>query len=338
MWPRAYNNDSVFFTSDYFLTEDTCAEIVRVGTFDPWQKIFRGQFKDISRLKPEEVIAKGNFDDNGLKDGDFICYYSNGNIEADGNFTKNKYSGRWNFYYVTGKPRLSFIATGTGIKILDAWNEDGKKTVDNGFGTYESVIGPIKWSGKLVGGTPDGKWTAATLFARRDEVLGTERFKLGEFVKGSNAMGEYTDSSHILLASYDLLPFTKAEKMWMSSTPCHGIQPAIAINAQPPNGPEQFMNWVAERLGPILNSVQPNSINEPIELKGKVVKDGRIVFENTEGNDRKLISALTAGLSGVGNFSPARLDGKVVDQEMTIIIKYNSSVYSFSYKLLPVGL
>ncbi|MCW3107795.1 MAG: hypothetical protein JWQ09_2301 [Segetibacter sp.] len=337
VWARAYTKDKVFFSKDYFLVEDTCAEVVRFGAFNPWTKKFTGPFKDISSVNPEGVIAEGSYDDNGLKEGDFKSYYPNGNMEAKGNFTNNVYSGRWDFYYPTGKPKLSFVATGTGIKILDVWNEDGKKIVDNGAGPYESVIGPIVWSGKLVGGIPDGKWTVGTMYARNN-ILGTERFRLGQFVKGSNVMGEYTDSSHLLLASPDLLHLTKAEKMWMSNVPCHGTRQAITIYAQPPNGTEQFSNWVAERLGPVLNSSQLNSINEPIELKGKVQEDGRIIFKNTEGNDRRLVSALTTGLNGLGNFTPARADGKIVQQDIIIIIKYNSSVYTFTYRLLPVGL
>jgi hypothetical protein len=337
VWARAYTKDKVFFNNDYFLVEDTCAEIVRLGAFNPWTKKFTGKFKDISSAD-ERVVAEGNYNADGLKDGDFVSYYLNGNTEAKGNFTNDMYNGRWDFYYPTGKPKLSLVATGKAIKILDVWNEEGKKTVENGAGTYESVIGPIAWSGKLVAGTPEGKWTAKTLYVRQDEVLGTERFKLGQFVKGSNVVGEYTDSSHILLASPELLHLAKAEKLWMSTVPCHGARQAIATNAQPANGPEQFTNWIAERLGPVLNNVQLNSVNEPIELKGTVLEDGRLTFKNTEGNDRKLVSALTMGLSGLSNFTPARRDGKTVQQELVIIIKYNSSVYTFTYRLLPVGL
>ena len=326
--------DSVVLAYDsrYFLTEDSCADIVRYAHFDVQQRKFIGKFRDVSQANPAQLVAEGAYNHVGLRDGDFVSYYVNGTLQARGRFKEGQLNGRWEVFYPTGEPRINFLANDSEVKVLATWDEYGKKMVDNGYGNYESIIGPILWKGLLVGGQPDGKWVAQRL-TRTGEELASERFKLGVFQKGKNQAGEYKDVSRILLVSAeDLLPFIKAERFWVSSEPCHAAPKKIAISAHYAKGPQAFGAEISERLTPVLNGLKLVSFNEPIALRGKVLTDGRLVFDATD----KITARVKSGLMGLPLLEPAWLDGKRVEQEIVIEISYNTSVYRFRYWFLPV--
>ena len=334
---KAFEKDSIniAFTENYLITDDSCAAITRLGHYNFQERKFKGRFIDVNRLNLQQIIAAGTYDENGLKDGDFISYYLNGKIQAKGNFKHNMFDGKWDFFYPDGTPKITFVADGNNIKIVNTWNEDGKKIIDNGYGNYESIIGGVLvWKGKLVGGTPDGKWTLQRTI-RSEDVLVTERFKLGEFQKGSNQAGEYKDSSHIVLVSMDILPLINAENLWVSNEPCNATRKKFIINARYPKGADQFGEEIKDRLAPVLEKMNL-SFNEPLELQGKILEDGRIIFDAPKG-DSKNTSPLISALHSLPLLEPARADGKPTQQDMIIIIKLNSSVYSFSYRFLPVN-
>lgn len=335
---RYFEHDSVniSFTNDYYFIEDSCADIIRLGHYDGYRRKFKGSFVDVSRLNPHQIIAQGSYDETGRKDGHFISYYPNGNPQANGNFEKEMFVGRWNFFYPSGPPKLSFDADSLHIKILNAWSEKGKKTVDNGNGVYESVIGPIVWRGRLSNGTPDGRWTANRMFGRPEDVLATEIFKNGVFQKGNNSMGVYRDTSHILLASTDLLSLVKGEQLWLASVPCNGVAAKTINGARYAAGAQQFKIAIKDHLEPVLGSLQLSQFAEPIELQGKVLTNGRILLYAGKGIDQKLLPAFSSGLNGLPLLLPATVDGKAAEQEILITIRYNSSVYIFTYSLLAV--
>ena len=331
-----FENDSVniAFNEKYFITDDSCADIIRLGHYNMPERKFNGRFTDVSKLNPEKIIGAGTYDKNGMKEGEFVSYYLNGNLQAKGAFRNNMFNGKWDFYYSSGKPNISFIANGSEIKILNTWNEEGKKLVDNGYGDYESIVeGGLVWKGKLVGGTPDGKWVLHSM-SRSEDVLVTEWFKLGEFQKGHNKVGDYEDASHIVLVSTDMLPLIKAENLWVSNEPCYAAQKKNVINARYSKGADQFGEEIRDRLAPVLETMNV-SFNEPLEILGKILETGRISFGAPKG-DSKLTAPLISALQNLPFLEPARADGKVTQQDMIIIIKVNSSVYSFSYRILPI--
>ena len=326
--------DSVVLSYDhrYFLTKDSCADIVRYAHYDVQQQKFTGRFRDVSKANPGQLMAEGGYNEIGLREGDFVSYYANGVLQAKGRFKDGGFDGRWEIFYPTGDPKINFIASDSEVKVLATWDENGKKLVDNGFGNYESMIGPIVWKGLLVGGQPDGKWVAQRM-ERSGEELASERFKLGVFQKGKNLSGDYKDASRILLVSAeDLLPFIKAEHFWVSREPCHAAPKKIFISDHYAKGTQPFGEELAVHLTPVLNGLKLVSFNEPIELRGKVLTDGRLVFDATD----KTAASLKSGLMGLPLLEPARLDWKKVEQEIVIEISYNMSVYRFRYRFLPL--
>src|SRR5688572_3049217 len=134
---RNLGNDSInlSFNNEYYLIEDSCADIVRYGHMNFKQRIFFGPFTDINKDN-QAIVAEGNYTSTGLKDGDFTIYYLNGNLQAKGAFKENKLSGKWEFFYPDGKPKIVFQAGGEQVRITDMWNDNGKKIIEDGNGSY----------------------------------------------------------------------------------------------------------------------------------------------------------------------------------------------------------
>jgi len=155
---QSIGKDSVKLTlnKEYYLIEDSCAQIVRYARYDFKRRLFIGKFTDVNHGSPEHILATGEYNEEGLKNGAFISYYLNSNVQAKGSFKDNKFSGEWELFYEDGKPKLSFVAGENEIKILAAWDSEGKKIVDNGRGTFKANLGNIYWTGKLNDGKPEG--------------------------------------------------------------------------------------------------------------------------------------------------------------------------------------
>ena len=104
---QRFEKDSIHATynEDYFLMEDSCAHILRIGFYDMALGKFTGPFKDVSKANPKQLLATGRYNENGQKEGAFISYYRNGNLEARGYFKEDRFEGKWEFFYPTGKPK-----------------------------------------------------------------------------------------------------------------------------------------------------------------------------------------------------------------------------------------
>jgi hypothetical protein len=181
---------------------------------------FVGKFKDVSKSDTTLVVAEGNYSADGLKNGEFVIRYLNGDLQAQGYFKNGNYHGKWTFYsgghivetanfingyydgdfvifYPNGSPQTHMRIRGYNCEILDAWNFKGEKIVDNGNGDYALYTGGLNWGGNILNGLPDGFWG----FQVSDKVFGSELFNKGKFIKGHNqsilSNKEYEDKSRI---------------------------------------------------------------------------------------------------------------------------------------------
>ena len=322
---------------EYYLIEDSCAQIMRYARYDFKQRIFTGKFRDINSLNGEQVVSEGEYTDKGSKNGDFVSYYLNGNLQAKGNFKNNKFFGKWELFYDDGKPKLSFEADENDIKIIDAWDPGGKKTVDNGKGTYKADLGGIYWTGKLLNGKPDGKWKAMKTDDRTNTELVSENFKNGEFEKGKGPGGDYKDASRIILVSENVLPFVNAEKLRISSVPCNGIKRKHIVNAQYRNGFASFSDEIKRLVSPYLSKVDLRPYDNELTFNGEVSEKGYVsITDYTNSFDDKIASGLQRELRKLPNLEPALEDGKPVPQKFVINFIFSRGMYSFGYRFLPL--
>jgi hypothetical protein len=252
---RLVGKDSVIlpFNQAYYLTEDTCTEIMRYAHYSFENHTYFGKFKDVKKTDPSQIVAEGTYSvsglmqgpfisnylngqleaqgvfDNGKYNGDWVFHYPNGNLQAIGKFNHNNYVGKWETYYEDGKPELFFEVTDGNCLIENAWDKNNVQIVINGKGNYKTD--PWRkniWYGKIVNGKPDSAWTFESPIAGVATKI-TESFKDNEFIMGNisynGIKSTYNDASHIVLSpNIPFLPITQAENMMFAQNSCYGGQ------------------------------------------------------------------------------------------------------------------
>ena len=337
---RSFDKDSVNLTlnQDYYLIEDSCAQIIRYGHFNFSQKRFFGRFKDVSKLDTTLVVSEGAYTDNGLKNGQFISRYLNGKLQSKGDFKDNKYDGKWETYYDSGNPQLTFEVTDGTIHIIDAWKPDGTKSVDNGNGVYMAEMGGLYWKGKLINGQPDGTWN----LLRNDDITNipviTEHFKKGQFRDGSLDNNiNYTNMSRITLVSPFKLQFVNAERMLISPENCNGPKRKHIVNAQYIGGLRNFSEAIKDVVSSYFARVDLKGIDNTISIEGNIAEDGTIIDLKNKNSFREDIAhSVILRLVRLPLLHPATVDGKPVKQKFTINFIIRDGFYQFNYSFLPI--
>ncbi|MBA9078600.1 hypothetical protein [Rufibacter quisquiliarum] len=337
---KPIGKDSVNFAydQDYYLIEDSCAQIIRQAHYNFKQRKFFGKFRDVSAQERELVLAEGTFTPEGLKTGPFLYRNLNGSLRAKGDFQEDRFTGRWELYDDNGKPQLVFEALPAGVKILEAWDAEGKHTVQNGAGTYSESNGAIKWTGKLLNGTPEGYWKGSRQNDRSDAILISETFKKGAFVKGSGPTGDYKDASRLKLVGENLFPFLNAEKVRLSRVPCNGTARKRYQSAQYKYGNASFSEEIKNNVRAFLSTVDLKIYENELELEGEVNENGRVVrLRSNNAFDMKIVSGLSKALERLPSLEPPLADGKPVTQKIVFHFTFSQGGYRFTYRFLPMA-
>ena len=332
-------NDSVNLSlnDQYFLIEDSCAQIIRHGHVKLKQRLFYGRVRDVSKADLNLVVTEGNYTIDGQKYGEFITHYLNGNLQGRGAFKNNKYDGKWEVYYEDGKPELKFEAVNNEITITDAWKPDGTKTVDNGNGSYQADLDEYYWKGKLVNVKPDGTWKFLPKTDATETPMASESFKKGKFHSGISPIGEYTDSTRIILVAPNLLPFTNAEKLQISLTACDGSGYKRIVNAQYREGIDQFSEEIKKAISPIFQRINLRELHGELVIEGEVNENGALdKLHADDYNTTNMVHNLEYSLSTLPLLQPATANGKPIKEKFTIRFKFEEGLYSFTYRFSPM--
>lgn len=336
-------NDSLHipFNDQYFLIEDSCAQITRQVNFNAKQGFYYGAFKDIAAQNPDMIVAEGSYNSVGFIDGGFAAYYPNGNPKAKGSFNAGELDGEWQLFYPSGSPKLTFTAKGNSITLQEAWDSDSTKVVNNGNGTYQLHLNLITWKGKLLNGKPTGTWIAVAPHDRSNRVIASERFKKGVFVSGTSPIGKYTDASRINWADMSDFPILNAEKMAVSTQLCdatpHKLK--IIVGANYRSGLNAYSDEIKRICSEYLSKIDLRPYDDELHIEGEVSEDGRLINlrHKKAFNDR--IATRLAGLLGrLPLLEPALLDGKPIRQKFLISFRFYEGMYSFDYRFLPIRL
>jgi len=108
--------------------------IYKIGEKKPFTGIVKGK----ANKKVVEYEVK-----NGLKDGEFILYFTNGNVEIKGKIVDGENEGEWNYYYAN--------------KLLQSQGGFKNDLVDGKWVWY-FPNGNLKEEGKYVDGKREGEW------------------------------------------------------------------------------------------------------------------------------------------------------------------------------------
>lgn len=336
---RSFDRNSVNLSLDdnYYLIEDSCKQITRYSRFDFKQRKFHGKFTDVSNANQGLIVSEGTYTIDGLKSGEFISHYLNGNLQAKGNFKNDKYDGAWEVYYGDGKPEVSFEVKEGVCRILNAWGTDEKKIVDNGNGTFMISLGQLYWKGKLLNGRPDGTWRLFNVDDISKTPLASEYFKKGMFHDGSHGTVDYTDASHIDFDMPVKLPFMNAETMSISPVACDGSRQVHIVNAQYRDGLNSFSNYIGLAVSPYFSQHDLRGMEMTIAINGEIADDGNLInLKNSDGANESLARQIIIRLADLPRLQPATVNGKPVKQKFTIFFTITNGFYKFTYQFLPI--
>lgn len=95
----------------------------------------------------EKTVVENKFPSGSTKEryslckkmfhGEYKAYYDNGQLRAEGEYTKNIMVGEWRYYYPNGK-LLSVQKFNNGKLVnIDAWDENSIQLMKAGTGTFE---------------------------------------------------------------------------------------------------------------------------------------------------------------------------------------------------------
>ncbi|WP_162051542.1 energy transducer TonB [Pontibacter pamirensis] len=154
------------------------------------------------------VLARGHYDEQGKKWGQWTFYFPNGQVDCQGSFTANKPSGNWKFWTLDGKPLLEARFEEENMRLLSSWNEVGEQTVKNGNGIYtanfpaEGKVGFSKLEGMLIDGYQADKWHIINPQGQveMEQTYGLEgKFLAGASYSNGKLKSKYTSGDKITI-------------------------------------------------------------------------------------------------------------------------------------------
>jgi len=322
----------------FMLIEDSCAAVIRHIRLDFNSRKFHGTFTDVRKDNPAVILTEGYYNANGQKEGVFTIRYTSGNIKAKGDFKNDAFDGKWELYYESGKPWLTFEVNNGVYNVTDNWDDKGNKIVDKGNGNYSVEAIPYVWEGKLANGKPDGTWKMYVKTDKWKNKIASERFKNGEFVKGENQFGSYSDASRITLVSRDLFPFVNAEKL-IVGLPCDMSLKHTIVNAHYKNGMNSFNNRLRDELTSFFNYRDLSASAGEFNIVGEITTAGDIVdLKRLGGSSLELIAGgIIRIISGLPRLIPATIDGKPVAEGFKLSLNLSRSSYSYDLQFMPIS-
>lgn len=205
------------YNRDWQLTKKDSAVYFRVGGFDTTSYTFTGEVRDFTHAG--KLTMTGTYK-GGEKNGEFIFYYANGNVESRGHFFENYRLGTWKYFYPNSFPRQEVEFVNDNIfRILYFNDSTGKSRMRDGTGFWreeheQANHMKITNEGQFKNYLKEGEWKC---IKHDGQILFTEKFKNGEFIKGtifdekSKKLNGFTEPVQTVLA----LPykFNRTEKL-----------------------------------------------------------------------------------------------------------------------------
>ncbi len=207
--------DTIFYNAGWQICEQPVAVYYRIGTLvidSFWY--YKGPFKDYAI--DGTVLHEGNYSDEGFKDGTFSLYDTSGSLIAQGNYTKNKPIGDWEFRYPSGDTRaiINFPEAGGDYVFKYYRDSSGQVLLNNGNGTFEwnsCVFEDRNIYYKFKGTYKDGKRSETwKYYESRDQymksIICQENYTDDGSLKKARSFGYYNETFHHHCIELDMVP------------------------------------------------------------------------------------------------------------------------------------
>lgn len=130
--------DTIFYNQYWKICERPIADYYRIGTLaidSFW--FFTGHIEDYTM--DHKLVMKGDYSEDGYKNGAFEFYYPDGTLEQKGRYSRDTMRGIWEYYYPNGQLKAVFYFPPDPSRylVLKFINKEGKTTLENGSGDFE---------------------------------------------------------------------------------------------------------------------------------------------------------------------------------------------------------
>jgi hypothetical protein len=158
--------DTIFYNKLWWICEKPVAAYYRIGTLSvdsAW--FYTGKFKDFT-IKGQ-LVAEGEYNEKGQKDGLFRFYFPAGRLMASGKFWQDYMIGNWQWYYDNDSTMaiINFDGPTNDFKFVRYRSRNGKTVLENGSGDFEwypelyNIELPVlKVYGSFSSGKRSGSW------------------------------------------------------------------------------------------------------------------------------------------------------------------------------------
>ncbi len=312
---RIIGEDSVqwYYNANGYLTSAECAVYYRLAKMDSVYFAFNGRYQDFTI--DGDLLLEGFFVLN-KPHGPYRSYHKKGQLMASGQYRKGRKTGKWFYWYKTGKLRKTVSYAHVTPRVIDLYNKNGRALVTEGNGSFkDDLIFPDHvLIGELVNGRPHGQWIMRNQM--NGTIIAKEYFEKGTFMAGENiALNPFTnymysEKSYFKVdTTYQLMAekFTQTQvcpPKWLSSwSQVDAMFPLDDLSIQYP-----FALWLAERLAP------PDEIGYLL-LSFTINKAGQLVDYQVSGNF--ITETFRNEVAAVLGTSPKWLPALINDQPVT---------------------
>ncbi len=317
---KPINGDTLlFYYDDYWqLVKPACSTIFRIARVDTALPGFIGRFVDY--YSDSTIAAEGNYKD-GKKEGSFSLYYPNGQLEQSGEYKNNYKQGIWNYFYENGDKWQVFDFEKNDVRVLDYWDETGKKLVDSGNGIWQGYSDRDEFteiSGAILNGYRNGVWTRA--IPSKKLTINIEKFENGRRISGrfnSIQMGYESYKRDTSYCSVEEQPaFVNAEIFHAAA--CYGASTKSLYGRHNKWEEASYSAGMMKYTRDIENGMANHrNITGKVRVQVTINEDGNItdyVALSSIGLEDQLISVLKK----MQKWNPAKLNGKPIKSKLVI--------------------
>ncbi len=166
---------TIFYNQNWEITTPKTAKYYRFTAINGTGDFYDGKYSDYL-VKDNKIIYSGVYSSN-LKNGEFIEYYSNGNVKTKGNYKDDHLDGNWYYYYPNGQLKTILSFSQKDFQPLECRDSLNKLTLENGTGIWETEISVkgelVKLMAKFKMGKKQGVWKYVN---KAGKVINTEEY------------------------------------------------------------------------------------------------------------------------------------------------------------------
>ncbi len=291
--------DTIFLNSQFEFSNSKDAEYYRIGQFNLYSGQFEGEFTDY--YVDGMVLASGQYDLFGNKHGEFTIYTATGKLYSKGSYNKDKMAGTWNYYHTNGMISESINFIDDSFIVIEASNEDGRRTVKNGNGKWTKNLGSYYSPAILKAQFKDGKRSGKWVYTVSGQRI-TETYKEGQIIDSYKSpllnLDEYSSESYFTSSLFDVTIFGVFESFSRekaASLKYSGISQKNENKGLPdgmpsyPGGLSRLYQFIAQNLIYPKES-RRKGIQGVIVIQFTISEDGEMInFECIKGEDPGLI-------------------------------------------------